>query len=138
MLRRRRALIVSMVSAMAGSLPLVAAFGPALEREWGQTLVFQLRGAVPAPDGVVVVAQDYASAQALGLPPKLERWPRSHLAELIRRRARPVRSRSCSTLPSMHRSRRSIRTWRLPFARAAVWCFSNGCCRKGWLICLAS
>jgi hypothetical protein len=65
---------------------LVAAspIGRTLEREFGQYLLIRLRGVMEAPPGVVVVAQDYASATAFGLPNKLSGWPRRHLAQVIR------------------------------------------------------
>lgn len=51
--------------------------GPGLE------LLYALRGIRPASPDVVIVALDTASAQALGLADRPERWPRSLHARLI-------------------------------------------------------
>ena len=72
---------------LAAGLSVVGTASPLgdfLERELGQVVVLRLRGPVEPPPGVAVVAQDYASAEALGLPAKLGGWPRGLLARAIR------------------------------------------------------
>jgi adenylate cyclase len=55
-----------------------------LEEQVGLGLLFSLRGSRPAPDDVVVVSIDQASADALGdLPADPAKWPRSLHAQLI-------------------------------------------------------
>src|SRR4051794_10192635 len=72
---------------LAAGLAVVGTASPVrgfLEREIGLVVVLRLRGPVEPPLGVAVVAQDYASAEALGLPAKLGGWPRGLLARAIR------------------------------------------------------
>jgi adenylate cyclase len=52
--------------------------------DWlGEFVLFHLRGALPGPPEVVVVAEDRASAEALGLPSGTRPWPRSLHARAI-------------------------------------------------------
>lgn len=55
------------------------------EEEYGLFWLFQLRGPVPAPDDVIVVAADRPSAIQMGLPvtPRFWPWPRDYHARLI-------------------------------------------------------
>ena len=46
--------------------------------------LFQMRGARPAPEQIVVIAVDTESARALGLPEDFSRWPRGIYARLTR------------------------------------------------------
>lgn len=82
----RRGLRLTGVAGLAAGLAMLAVaspLGPALEHGPGQLLLFRLRGPVPPPPGVVVIAQDLESARALGLPLKLGGWPRPLLAAMI-------------------------------------------------------
>jgi len=54
-----------------------------LEERFGLSALFQLRGAIKAPDEVVVVALDQQSAEQLKLHVKPRLWPRSMHARLI-------------------------------------------------------
>jgi len=54
-----------------------ALLGGKLEDRLGQFVLFHLRGALPSPLEVIVVAEDRASAEALGLPSGNRPWPRS-------------------------------------------------------------
>lgn len=54
-----------------------------LEERLGLSALFQLRGAIKAPDEVVVVALDQQSAEQLKLHVKPRLWPRSMHARLI-------------------------------------------------------
>ena len=57
--------------------------GLGLEERFGLSALFQLRGAIKAPDEVVVVALDQQSAAQLKLHVKPRLWPRSIHARLI-------------------------------------------------------
>lgn len=57
------------------------------EERYGLSWLFAMRGTVPAPDDVVVIAIDQASALKLGYPTQVSRWPRAAHADLIGRLA---------------------------------------------------
>lgn len=57
-------------------------FGVLLEERFGLDLLFRLRGARPAPSEVLIIGIDKASAEALGLPDRPQRWPRALHARL--------------------------------------------------------
>ncbi len=61
--------------------------GGRIEDRLGQFVLFHLRGALPSPPEVVVVAEDRASAEALGLPSATWPWPRSLHARAIEKLA---------------------------------------------------
>ncbi len=56
-----------------------------LEHSWGLESLYALRGPRPAPPHVVVIALHGAAAQALGVAPRPDRWPRALHAELVER-----------------------------------------------------
>ncbi len=56
-----------------------------MEDRLGQFVLFHLRGAQPSPSEVVVVAEDRASAEALGLPSGTRPWPRALHARAIKK-----------------------------------------------------
>lgn len=59
-----------------------------LEEKYGLDWLFQLRGALPAPDDVMIITIDSQSANKLGLalaPPDFWPWPRNLHAQLIDR-----------------------------------------------------
>ena len=55
----------------------------ALERSFGLAFLYAMRGERPAPDGIVIVAMNAASAKALGVPARADRWPRQLHATLV-------------------------------------------------------
>src|SRR5207248_9425433 len=74
---------VSLAAALSGLLLSPHLLGGRLEDRLGQFVLFHLRGPLPAPPEVIVVAEDRASAEALGLPPGNRPWPRSLHARAI-------------------------------------------------------
>ncbi len=81
---------VGLIGVLGGILPLVSD----AEENWGLDLLYLLRGPVPPPTDVVLVAIDGESAAALNLPLDPHQWPRKlHsrlLAQLMRRQAAVV------------------------------------------------
>jgi adenylate cyclase len=57
--------------------------GSYVEEEVGLDWLFKLRGSVPSPEDVIIVAIDQASADILHLPDDPEKWPRSYYAQLV-------------------------------------------------------
>jgi adenylate cyclase len=73
------------LAAATSALGLLLSFVPAgldLEESIDLFVLFGLRGPSPPPADVVVVSVDKASAEALGLPFDVARWPRSVHAQL--------------------------------------------------------
>ena len=79
-----KVLALSSLIALGGVLAIAAAPWIDIEQELGLPWLYAARGAVRAPDEVVVVAIDEASAQKLGVSEKPRDWPRSLHAELVR------------------------------------------------------
>jgi adenylate cyclase len=79
----RIASCVALAAGVAGLLLSVDLLGGGIEDRLGQFVLFHLRGALPPPIEAVVVAEDRASAEALGLPAGTQRWPRSLHARAI-------------------------------------------------------
>jgi adenylate cyclase len=77
-------LVIGLLGSLATLLPPVSELEQDFELRW----LFELRGAVPVPQDVVVVAIDEQSARKLGLPSKPSEWPRDLHAHLIDRLAR--------------------------------------------------
>ncbi len=73
--------------AAAGLLVYFGLFGFDLEENLGLDLMIRAQGQRPAPSEVVVVNLDKASANRLGLPVELHKWPRGIHAQLIDRLA---------------------------------------------------
>lgn len=75
------------IGLVMASMLLTAAIwlSPAAELESGAglRLLYALRGVVPAPQDIVIVALDSASAQAFGLSDRPGRWPRGIHARLV-------------------------------------------------------
>ena len=120
---------------LAAGLSVVGTASPLgdfLERELGQVVVLRLRGPVEPPPGVAVVAQDYASAEALGLPAKLGGWPRGLLARAIRNATAAGAQADRARPRARHRARPGGRrgSSRRRCARAAAWCCSRACGRR--------
>jgi len=74
---------VTLAAALSGLLLSTDLLGGRVEDRFGQFLLFRMRGPLPAPPEVIVVAEDRASAEALGLPPGNRPWPRSLHARAI-------------------------------------------------------
>lgn len=75
--------LVAVAAGAAGLLLGAALLGGGIEDRLGEYLLFHLRGVLPSPPEVVVVAEDRASAEALGIPSATRRWPRSLHARAI-------------------------------------------------------
>ncbi len=75
--------LVALLGMFAGSVPALIRF----EENAGLALLFQLRGARPAPAEVVVVSLDKVSSDAFGLPNEPQKWPRTLHASLVGRLA---------------------------------------------------
>lgn len=76
-------LSVGLLVGLAGLILGVLPPGAALEQGAGLTWLYQLRGPVKPPPGVVVVAMDGRTGDELGLPALPRDWPRSIHAELV-------------------------------------------------------
>jgi len=70
---------IGVVSAVVGATPV----GLALEENVGLPWLFRLRGPIPPPPEVAVVALDERSAIELGVPERPREWPRSLHGRLI-------------------------------------------------------
>ncbi|KAF0191426.1 MAG: adenylate cyclase [Gammaproteobacteria bacterium] len=78
-----RALYFGLFTALIGLAVAISPIGTLLESSYGLNWLFKQRGTQPAPQDVVIVALDKTSADALGLPNKPDRWPRSLHTQLI-------------------------------------------------------
>jgi adenylate cyclase len=54
-----------------------------LEETWGTAGLYALRGERIPPAKIKIISLDLSAAQALGLPSKIDRWPRSVYVELL-------------------------------------------------------
>src|SRR5215469_18217264 len=79
----RFAAYVALVGALVGLLLNTNLVGGRIEDRLGEFILFHLRGSGPAPPEVIVLAEDRASAEALGLPPGNRPWPRALHAKAI-------------------------------------------------------
>ena len=70
---------VALSAGLVGLLLSASLLGGSIEDRLGQFVLFRLRGTLPRPSEVVVIAEDRASAEALGLPRGTRRWPRAVL-----------------------------------------------------------
>lgn len=73
----------TLLIAIFGAALCLTSMGLYLEEEIGLSVLFKLRGPLPAPEKVVIVSIDKASAQILHLPDDPEKWPRAYYAQLI-------------------------------------------------------
>jgi adenylate cyclase len=78
----RKALILGVSTASLGLLLSIIPAGLDLEENIDLHVLFTLRGSRPSPADIVVVSVDKKSAEALGLPGDVTRWPRSIHAQL--------------------------------------------------------
>jgi len=81
----RKYLIAGGSISALGLLVLMAPFSFDLEERYGLSLLFKLRGLAEVPPGVVIVAIDNTSVEALGLSNAIEEWPRATHARLLDR-----------------------------------------------------
>ncbi len=81
--RIRRALLLAALTGSIGLCTTVLPVATALEESLGLDLLLALRGPRPAPADVMVVAIDRESAEALNVPTRLEKWPRTMHARLV-------------------------------------------------------
>jgi adenylate cyclase len=72
-------LLVGSAGVLLGLSPLGAAFEQSIGLSW----MFQVRGSIAPPTGVVVVAMDSRTGEQLGLPTLPRDWPRSVHGELV-------------------------------------------------------
>jgi adenylate cyclase len=84
---RFRQLLFGVFIGLAGIVVNLTPVGLALEEELGLYWLFQLRGAVSAPDNVVVISIDQPSATQFDLPINPRFWPRDLHARLIEKLA---------------------------------------------------
>jgi adenylate cyclase len=75
--------LVALAAGLVGLLLNADLLGRGLEDRLGQFVLFRLRGALPPPSEAIVVAEDRASAEALGLPSGSRPWPRALHARAI-------------------------------------------------------
>ncbi len=83
----RRAAVLSAFVSLLGVFIALFPAGYDLEENFGLGLLFGLRGEIAAPDDIIVVAIDEASAETLDLPRDSRFWSRSLHADLVRRLA---------------------------------------------------
>ncbi|MEN8205013.1 MAG: adenylate/guanylate cyclase domain-containing protein [Pseudomonadota bacterium] len=83
MTRPAKALTLGVFTGILGILVICIPFILDLEETAGLDWLFTLRGPIAAPDDVVIVSIDKASADALNLSTDPGKWPRSYHAELL-------------------------------------------------------
>lgn len=83
MRRWLKGLLVGLLTGTLGALLILTPAGLYLEQHIGLKSLFTLRGPLPPPPGVAVIAINESVAQRLELPPHPRDWPRSIHAQLI-------------------------------------------------------
>ncbi|MDD3652084.1 CHASE2 domain-containing protein, partial [Immundisolibacter sp.] len=83
----RRGLALGLAVWLAGLAAWLWPAADRFERELALPWLFAARGALPAPPQACIVAIDRDSARRLGLPERVDAWPRRVYAELIERLA---------------------------------------------------
>lgn len=78
-----KGLLVGAATAVAGFVFYLTPAGRFVEQNIGLDWLFTLRGVLPPPAEVVVVAMDKASSRQLGLPEAPLKWPRDYHARVI-------------------------------------------------------
>jgi adenylate cyclase len=78
------ALVLGVAISVVGSIAIMSTPGAQWEQLFGLRWLFAVRGPVPSPDSVVVIAIDEKSATDFGLPANPRAWPRTLHAELSR------------------------------------------------------
>ena len=85
MKRATAPLFFSLLIALAGIFLLASPMGVRLEEDLGLPLLFKLRGAAAAPEGILIVNVDEESAERFGYPENPFKWDRRVHADLIDR-----------------------------------------------------
>ncbi len=83
MSRSVKILGVSLGAGVLGVILSILPFSLELQEHWGLKLLFHLRGTLPPPSEVMIVSMDQESVAALGLPKKIQNWPRSLHTQLV-------------------------------------------------------
>ena len=83
MSRISKTILFGLLIAAIGVAASFADIAHKLEENSGLGLLFQMRGAKPAPPEVVIISIDRESSERLSLPDNPDRWPRSLHARLI-------------------------------------------------------
>ncbi|SJM90792.1 Adenylate cyclase 1 [Crenothrix polyspora] len=78
----KNCLSILLVGILGATLCLTDRF-VALEEDWGLASLFQLRGALKAPEHIVIITINKTSAETLQLDEDPEQWPRTHYAQLV-------------------------------------------------------
>lgn len=76
-------IVLGILIGSIGVLASATSSGSDLEENFGLSWLFQLRGPIPAPPEVIIVAIDKVSSLHLGLPDLPSLWPRNLHAHLI-------------------------------------------------------
>ncbi|MFO7715467.1 CHASE2 domain-containing protein [Desulfosarcina sp.] len=84
MSRSVKAIGICLGAGLLGAILSIAPLSMELQENFGLKLLFHLRGPLPPPTEVLIVALDRESAEALDLPTKTEAWPRKLHAQLVR------------------------------------------------------
>lgn len=86
--RLTKALILGLVTGLAGLALSITPWGQDLEENLGLDALFLLRGERAPPPQVVIVSLDKVSADRLGLPNEPDKWPRALHARLVEKLVR--------------------------------------------------
>jgi len=84
-LKKHHVFFIAISISLLGALISLSPMGDKLEGEYGRSWLFKIRGKIPAPEQVIIISIDKASADFLELPNDPQKWPRSHYANLINR-----------------------------------------------------
>ncbi len=80
-----RALLFGLALGLAGTALELSSAGMSLEEDLALRWLFRLRGPLPPPQDVALIAIDRASQRKLGLPRQYRQWPRHRHTQLIER-----------------------------------------------------
>jgi len=83
--RTVRVLLLGLALGLAGACLGLSSVGMSLEEDLVLGWLFRLRGPLPQPPEVALVAIDRSSQRKLGLPRQYRQWPRHHHTQLIER-----------------------------------------------------
>ncbi len=81
--RNRTYRILPLVLLLSLSLWLISPWGQSIEEGFGLDVLFWLRGPIPPPEDVAIIAITERTSEALQLPRLLTAWPRSVYADLV-------------------------------------------------------
>ncbi|MCC7202009.1 MAG: CHASE2 domain-containing protein [Nitrospirae bacterium] len=85
MAKWHKAIILGFVIGVFGLIMTIIPYGDDLEEGLGLGILFKLRGKVPPPPEVVVIAMDKESAVNLNLPHDPKKWPRTYHSRLVQK-----------------------------------------------------